>query len=100
MSANEYRGLFDLPPLAVCARWPRPADKFLERRGGVGRWKRLYYCLTQLGDSMLARIVSEPIYELKLLYSHHAYLLSEQAAMVRQRVSEMRQPPLVWIKCQ
>ncbi len=44
--------------------------------------------------SITARIPAEPIYELKLIYSHHAYLLSEQVTAIRKRVSEMREPPL------
>src|SRR5207302_1282367 len=43
---------------------------------------------------LTARITSEPIYELKTAFAHHAYLCAEHATAIRQRVSEMREPPL------
>ncbi len=58
------------------------------------RLKRIHYVLKQLVEALIARITSEPIYELKTLFSHHAYILSEQVTLIRHRVSEMREPPL------
>ena len=40
------------------------------------------------------RITAEPIYELKTGFSHHAYLCAEHVTALRQRVGEMREPPL------
>ncbi len=60
----------------------------------VGRLKRLHYVLKRLCETFTARIPAEPIYELKTLFSHHAYLCAEQVTLIRRRVSEMREPPL------
>src|SRR6266581_1059801 len=38
--------------------------------------------------------MADPIYELKMAFSHHAHLCAEHAAALRQRVGEMREPPL------
>jgi hypothetical protein len=95
MSIENYRSLYDLPQLAgLCT-----VAKAVDSRGwsvdeSTRRWKRLHYCLKRACEAITARITAEPIYELKLLFSHHAYLLSEQVTSVRQRVSEMREPPL------
>ena len=58
------------------------------------RLKRLHYVLKRLCETFTAWIPSEPIYELKTLFSHHAYLCAEQVDLLRRRVSEMREPPL------
>src|SRR5207244_2065932 len=39
-------------------------------------------------------ITAEPIYELKTAFAHHAYQCAEHATAIRQRVGEMREPPL------
>ncbi|MFO0941419.1 MAG: hypothetical protein U0930_11695 [Pirellulales bacterium] len=90
-----YRSLFNLPQLAGLAN---VEDCFDSRawsvEQSVGQWKRLHYCLRELCQMMTARINSEPIYEMKLIYSHHCYLIAEQVTSIRKRVSEMREPPL------
>ena len=60
----------------------------------VERQKRLHYCLKRLHEALTARVTSEPIYELKTVFSHHAYLLAEHVTLIRNRVGEMREPPL------
>lgn len=60
----------------------------------VTRLKRFHYVLRRLAEILTARITAEPIYELKLAYSHHAYLFCEHANAIRKRVGEMREPPL------
>ncbi len=60
----------------------------------VERLKRLHYVLKRMCETFTARIPGEPIYELKTLFSHHAYLCAEQVTLLRRRVSEMREPPL------
>src|SRR5262249_32460887 len=47
-----------------------------------------------LHEILTARITAEPIYELKTGFSHHSYLCSEHVEAIRNRVSEMREPPL------
>src|SRR5205823_3100038 len=40
------------------------------------------------------RLTAEPIYELKMTFSLHAYYCAEHASAWRARVAEMREPPL------
>ena len=40
------------------------------------------------------RLTAEPVYELKMGFSLHSHLCAEQATGLRQRVGEMREPPL------
>jgi hypothetical protein len=60
----------------------------------VDRLKRLHYVLRRLHETLTAQITGEPIYELKMSFSHHAYLCAEQVTLIRRRVAEMREPPL------
>jgi len=60
----------------------------------VIRLKRMHYVLRRIHETLIARIPGEPVYELKTLYSHHAYICAEQVTAMRNRVSEMREPPL------
>jgi hypothetical protein len=60
----------------------------------VGRLKRYHYAFRRLHEILTARITAEPIYELKTGFSHHAYLCSEHVMALRDRVGEMREPPL------
>ena len=89
--SESYRGLPQLAGLcpmqdAVRSDWSVDAS--------VARLKRLHYVLKRLHEELTARITSEPIYELKLAFSYHSYLLAEQVDLIRRRVSEMREPPL------
>ena len=58
------------------------------------RLKRLHYVLKRLYETLTSRITAEPIYELKTGFSYHAYLFAEYVTAIRQRVGEMREPPL------
>src|ERR1043165_4288671 len=60
----------------------------------VGRLKRYHYAFKRLHEIFTARLTSEPIYELKMGFSLHAYLCAEHVAALRTRVGEMREPPL------
>ena len=60
----------------------------------VHRLKRYHYSLKRLHQVFNNRIPSEPVYELKMTFSLHAYYCAEHVAALRQRVSEMREPPL------
>ena len=60
----------------------------------VSRLKRIHYVVRRMHEALTAKITSEPIYELKSAYSHHAYLCAEQVDLIRTRVGEMRDPPL------
>src|SRR5262249_54315238 len=60
----------------------------------VARLKRYHYAFLRLHEILTARITAEPIYELKTAFAHHAYLCAEHVSTLRQRIGEMREPPL------
>ena len=60
----------------------------------VTRLKRYHYAFKRLHQIFTARLTSEPIYELKMGFSHQAYLCAEHVTALRKRVGEMREPPL------
>ncbi len=60
----------------------------------VRRLKRYHYAFKRLHEIFTARITAEPIYELKMAFSLHAYLCAEHVSALRKRVGEMREPPL------
>ncbi|WP_435017195.1 hypothetical protein TA3x_004790 [Tundrisphaera sp. TA3] len=90
-SYQTYRGL---PPLAGLATHEEAARPGLSVEACVARLKRYHYAFKRLHEILTGRIIAEPIYELKTAFSHHAYLCSEHVQALRDRVGEMRQPPL------
>src|SRR5262249_42170273 len=88
---ESYRGLPTLAGLATLADAAKPG---LSVEKCVARLKRYHYAFRRLHEIFTARITSEPIYELKTGFSHHAYLCAEHATALRTRVGEMREPPL------
>ena len=91
---DKYRSLKGLPALAGIADFPRAAGPGLSVDAAVLRLKRLHYASQRLWQTWLARLTSEPLYELKMGFSYHAYLAAEHITMLRERVAEMRHPPL------
>jgi hypothetical protein len=88
---TSYKGI---PPLAGLCTMEEALKPGLGIDECVRRLKRFHYCFVRLHGILTARITSEPIYELKTAFAHHAYLCAEHAAALRTRVSEMREPPL------
>ena len=88
---QSYKGI---PPLAGLCSIEDALKPGLGVEECVRRLKRFHYCFVRLHGILTARITSEPIYELKTAFAHHAYLCAEHATAIRQRVSEMREPPL------
>src|SRR5947207_15737006 len=88
---RSYRGLPSLAGLATIAEAARPG---LGVEACVARLKRYHYAFRRLHEILTARITAEPIYELKTGFSHHSYLCSEHVMSLRNRVGEMREPPL------
>lgn len=86
-----YRGL---PALAGLASFSEARKAGLSVDESVGRLKRFHYVFRRLHQIFLFRLNSEPIYELKMAFSYHAYLCAEQVTALRARVGEMREPPL------
>lgn len=90
----SYRGLHDLPVLAGLCSMQDAARSEWSVEESVEWLKYLHYVGRSTLESIVARIPAQPIYELKMLFSHHAYLLGEHVDALRKRVAEMRQPPL------
>jgi hypothetical protein len=88
---RSYKGL---PPLAGLCTIDEAAKPGLSVEECVRRLKRFHYAFRRLHEIFTARITAEPIYELKTAFAHHAYLCAEHATALRQRVAEMREPPL------
>ena len=90
----NYQSYKNLPPLAGLCSMEDALKPGLPLEECVRRLKRIHYAFKRLHEILTARITSEPIYELKTAFAHHAYLCAEHATAIRQRVSEMREPPL------
>jgi hypothetical protein len=90
-SYHSYRGLPSLAGLATFEDAMRPG---LSVEECVTRLKRFHYAFRRLHEIFNAWITAEPIYELKTGFSHHAYLCAEHVQALRDRVGEMREPPL------
>ncbi len=94
MTDMTYRSYRDLPSLAGLASIDDAARPGLGVEACVARLKLYHYAFHRLHEILTARITAEPIYELKTAFAHHAYLCAEHVSALRQRVSEMREPPL------
>src|SRR5947208_3527056 len=90
-TAGSYRNLPSLAGLCSIADAMKPGLSIEEC---VRRLKRYHYVLKRLHQIFTARITAEPIYELKMGFSHHAHLCAEHVSALRKRVGEMREPPL------
>src|SRR6186997_1473661 len=91
---KAYRSYRDLPPLAGLCTMEEAARPGLSVDECVRRLKRYHYAFKRLHEIFTARITAEPIYELKMTFSLHAHYCAEHTAALRQRVGEMREPPL------
>lgn len=88
---KTYRGL---PSLAGLGSFPAAMKPGLSVEESVSRLKRHHYALRRLHSILLAKLTAEPIYELKMGFSYHAFLSAEAVSLLRARVGEMREPPL------
>lgn len=90
----NYRPYNDLPPLAGISTLEEASLPGLSVENCVSRLKRLHWSFRRLHQIFIHRLVSEPVYELKMGFSLHAHYCAEHAAALRKRVAEMREPPL------
>jgi len=93
-SPRTYRSYRGLPALAGLATIEEAARPGLGIEACVARLKRYHYAFRRLHEILTARITAEPIYELKTGFSHHAYLCAEHTHSLRERIGELREPPL------
>ena len=91
---SEYSGYRGLPMLAGLCSMEEALGDGLSVEECVKRLKRMHYCLKRLHRIFNDRLTAEPVYELKMGFSLHSHLCAEQATVLRQRVGEMREPPL------
>ena len=91
---KAYRSYRDLPALAGLCTMEEAARPGLSVEECVRRLKRYHYAFKRLHQIFTARITAEPIYELKMAFGLHAHYCAEHASALRQRVGEMREPPL------
>src|SRR4051794_11983323 len=90
-TSPSYRGLPTLAGLATLAEAARPG---LAVEAGGAPLTRFHSPSARLNKTLTAPITAEPIYELKTAFAHHSYLCAEHVQALRQRVGEMREPPL------
>lgn len=93
-SAAHYRSYKNLPPLAGYCTFEEAQRPGLSIDECVRRLKRYHWAFKRLHEIFMARLTTEPIYELKMAFSLHAHYCAEHAAALRARVGEMREPPL------
>jgi hypothetical protein len=91
---QNYSSYKNLPPIAGLCSMSEAAKPGLSVEEVVRRLKRYHYAFKRLFEILTARITAEPIYELKMAWSHHSYLCAEHVTAFRTRVAEMREPPL------
>jgi hypothetical protein len=90
----NYASYKNLPVLAGLCSMEQAMQPGLSVEECVTRLKRYHYGLKRLSQIFIARITSEPIYELKSAFSLHAHYCAEHVTELRKRVGEMREPPL------
>lgn len=83
-----------LPPLVGLCSFEQAARPGLSVEDCVSRLKRFHYAFWRLHQITIAHITEEPIYELKMAFSHHGHLSAENDTNFRARIGEMREPPL------
>ena len=92
--AASYRPYAGLPPLAGLGTFEQAMKPGLSVEESVDRIKRFHFALKRLMQIFHARLTSEPIYELKMVFSLHSHYCAEHCTAMRERVAEMRTPPL------
>lgn len=91
---QQYDNYKNLPPLSGLCSFQEAAKSGLSINECVSRLKRYHYAFKRLHGIFTAHITAEPIYELKMGFSLHAYLCAEHVSALRIRIAEMREPPL------
>jgi hypothetical protein len=94
ITPEKYQTYKKLPSLAGVVTHSQASKPGLSIDACTTRLKRFHYCFKRLHEIFVARITAEPIYELKVAFAHHGYLCAEHVNAIRDRVAEMREPPL------
>ncbi len=83
-----------LPPLVGLCTFEEASRPGLSVEECVKRLKRFHFSFWRLHQICIAHLAAEPLYELKMAFSHHAFLAAENDTNFRTRIGEMREPPL------
>jgi hypothetical protein len=94
ITPESYRSYRDLPAIAGICTVADAARIGLSVDDCVRRLKRHHWAFRRLHEIFIHRLTAEPVYELKMGFSLHAYYCAEHATAWRKRVGEMRVPPL------
>src|SRR5919107_3988073 len=94
LGLSDYQSYRNLPALAGLGTMTDATDIGLSVEECVRRLKRHHWSWRRLHQIFIARLTAEPIYELKMAFSLHAHYAAEHVTALRQRVGEMREPPL------
>ena len=94
MKNLEYRSYKGLPEVAGVCSLAEAVSPGLSVNECVERLKRYHYAFHRLWMILNARLTAEPIYEIKMAFSLHAHLCAQHVTALRERVTEMRHPPL------
>ena len=98
MSSSSFQKNYEthqgIPPLAGLATFEEAGASGLSVESCVDRLKRIHWAFRRIHQIFIHRLISEPVYELKMGFSLHAHYCAEHAAAFRKRVAEMREPPL------
>jgi hypothetical protein len=94
MKPANHCSLAGVPPVAGIATSEEAMRIGFSVEDCVARLKRHHWAFRRLHEIFIKRLTAEPVYELKMGFSLHAHYCAEHAAAWRQRVGEMREPPL------
>ena len=81
-----------IPELAGIATYAEAARVGFSVDENVGRLLRYHWAARGLMTTLVARIPSEPVWEVKCALALHQWLLAEQIEWMRLRIAEMRNP--------
>ncbi len=88
-----------IPPLAGLATYAEAARPGYGVDDNVDLMRRYNYVESRLYEAGAAFMNPTPEWEVKCALSHHLYLDSEHSLALRERVAELRRPPLLLDKC-
>lgn len=92
--ASQYQTYRGLPALVGLCGFVGAVEPGWSVEASVEALKRHHYAFRRLHQIFIARLTAEPVYELKMAFSYHAWLCAVQVSALRARVGEMREPPL------
>jgi hypothetical protein len=93
MSRTSMNNL-GIPPLAGVCSYEDACKVGINVDRNVNLLRRYVYIESQLNKIYAAHLANTPEWEVKCAISLHMWLVAEHSAMLRKRITEMREPPL------